>query len=963
MPVADEDDYAGFSPAETVKDTEAVYGAMGSSPGSPGTAVNQESIATQADTSGTSVAGIGAALPGGSATDTIPWSGSGQLGGMTGPGMLQGNSGYAVSEVVPGQYGTPLGSPDTEGVYGGTPGTAPVTAASPYPWLPSSTALTGTLDTQVGLGSDLVPSMYPSPNAYRPPSAYVAGSVKDTTLTDILGNQVTAAPLTDASYSAVNIDTSYIGAPAAPSALLSQKDAFSSTAIATPYYLSKRGIFPATVVVTDTTASVTLVLNTDYTLTYAGNGPRTAGYITLTAGTNYTAGDSISVAYSYGDSQYFDSNLPAAQNLTVTDVLQLSQVPAQLLAWGVVTAAASITVFDVTKNVSLTYNTDYTVAKVTAPYTPGADYTETPAITYAITRIPTSTACAWGDVINVTYQYSTSVPGAPSVGSTLSQTDTISSFTSTPSALSQTGIVTPPASMTVADTTNGKTLVMNLDYTVTISGSGSSLTYSVARLSGSTNSTSTDHVTVTYRYGTAAYFAAGPVLPMNRGALVPWAPPSGITEVDYYLLQTNTLGTMYVPATGQPGLYGQPSPSGGADSGQPVYQTDQFTLLAAAISPPSAPTLAHAGTGGTVLAGTYQAIITYVNANGETLGSSSASVTTTGSTSTLTVDSPSAATGATGWNAYLTQVGGSTFTKQNATPVAIATNLVLTAPPTSTGAAPPVLNTTLPTLTKTGVLTAAGQLIVKDLTSTQQDPLQPTGTVLEYGYDYTVTQVGVGPWETFQIALVTSSVNAKSGDTITVGYWYDQMGAFPLSAAADTVTAVSKVAALLHQDVAISLSQLIVYDTTISKPLAYGLDFTVGWTGEGPVQSVSVTLITTGPAGAGATDVLKIYYLYGIVPAAWFTQGLLPNASLIYKPSGATYAQAGYQFQVAAGNRAGLGPFSAWSDFVIPLNYNAPQPGHEGSTQTGLGTLDPSNSVNPIYLPSGAIKAGTGLGV
>jgi hypothetical protein len=45
----------------------------------------------------------------------------------------------------------------------------------------------------------------------------------------------------------------------------------------------------------------------------------------------------------------------------------------------------------------------------------------------------------------------------------------------------------------------------------------------------------------------------------------------------------------------------------------------------------------------------------------------------------------------------------------------------------------------------------------------------------------------------------------------------------------------------------------------------------------------------------------------------------------------------------------------------VPLNYNAPQPGHEGATQTLLA-LDPANTVNPVYLPNGTIKSGTGLG-
>lgn len=107
------------------------------------------------------------------------------------------------------------------------------------------------------------------------------------------------------------------------------------------------------------------------------------------------------------------------------------------------------------------------------------------------------------------------------------------------------------------------------------------------------------------------------------------------------------------------------------------------------VQPPAAPATSTAASGGTVLAGTYQAMVTYQTANGETPPSPAASRTTSGSTSTLTVNSPGATTGATGWNLYVTQAGGSTFTKQNASPLTIGANQTLTAPPTSTGAAQP----------------------------------------------------------------------------------------------------------------------------------------------------------------------------------------------------------------------------------------------------------------------------------
>lgn len=955
------DEPEGYSPGAAVTDTEAVYGSpVAPSPGSPGSMQGQQAAqASVKDTAGTAVAGIDAAMPGGSVTDTIPWSGSGQLGGMTGPGPLQGNSGYAVSGVNPSQYGFPAGSPDTEGAYGGPKPTNVPTPANPYAWLPSTTALTSTLDTTISGGSNLVPAEFPSPPAYRAPSAYVSASVKDTSLTDVLGNQLVASPLTDAAYAGQNVDTSYIGSPSAPAPLSQQTDTFTATAITTPYYLSQQGVITTTIVLKDTTRSTTLVAGTDYTLTTALNGPNTAAYFTLTAGTNYTAGDTVTAAYSYGSPQYFDSNLPAAQSLTQTDTLYLSQAPAQLLAWGVTTVAGSITVFDVTANASLTFNTDYTVTKITAPYTPGGTYSETPLITYAIAWKPTSAVAKPGDVITATYAYATSVPGAPAVGAGTSQTDAIASFTATPSALSKNGIVTPPAALSVLDTTNGKTLVLNLDYTVTVTGTGSTLTYSIARLAGSTNSTSGDHASVTYSYGNAAYFTAGPVVAVNGGVQVPFGAPSGTTEVDYYLVQSTDLGTQFVPASGEPVNYGQRGPGGGSVFGEPLYQSDQLTFLTSALAAPAGLTVTPTGTTGAV---TYGYRVAAVTLTGTTLAG--AEVTTATGNAVLSGTnynalSWNAVPGAAGYQVYGRTAGAELL--MTPTPLTVTT-FRDTGAVTPAGALP-AANTTVPTLSRTGVTTPPGQLIVRDLTSTQNDPLTPDAQVLIYNYDYTVTQVANGPWTTYQIQRLTTSVNSALGDTIAVGYWWNTMGAVPLSSIADTVIAASSVATLSKADVAIPLRNLIVYDTTISKALAYGADFTAAYTGEGPVQTVKISLITAGPAGAGAADHLTVYYLYGQVLSTVFTQGLRTNDVPIYKPSGAAYPNTGYQFSVAAGNRAGLGPFSNWSDFAAPLNFNAPQPGSQGSITSGPGYIDPANSVNPIYLPNGTVKAGTGLGM
>ena len=118
-----------------------------------------------------------------------------------------------------------------------------------------------------------------------------------------------------------------------------------------------------------------------------------------------------------------------------------------------------------------------------------------------------------------------------------------------------------------------------------------------------------------------------------------------------------------------------------------------FTVPGTIAAAPAAPTVSNSGTGGTIAAGVYQVEITYTNGAGETVGSSSSSTTTTGSTSTITITSPVPATNATGWYAYVTQAGGSTYTRQQTKPTAIGTNLTLTAPPSSTGPTPPTAAT------------------------------------------------------------------------------------------------------------------------------------------------------------------------------------------------------------------------------------------------------------------------------
>src|SRR6185437_5448165 len=201
------------------------------------------------DTQGTGTSGLGAASPGGSLTD--PAAGKQSSSETGAPG-----SEYAVNKGTPGTYGFTPGTPDTEAVYGG---------GLPSSFVPIDTSFgapsgSKQIDTTIGGGAVRTDG---TPPAYRAPSSGVAAGAKDTSLTDILGNQLNAPTVpSQASYAAVNVDTGYFGAPAQPSALKTQVDTVTSGQLTTPYYLSQAGVIPSTIVVKDTTTPSTLVLNT-----------------------------------------------------------------------------------------------------------------------------------------------------------------------------------------------------------------------------------------------------------------------------------------------------------------------------------------------------------------------------------------------------------------------------------------------------------------------------------------------------------------------------------------------------------------------------------------------------------------------------------------------------------------------------------------------------------------------------
>ena len=107
------------------------------------------------------------------------------------------------------------------------------------------------------------------------------------------------------------------------------------------------------------------------------------------------------------------------------------------------------------------------------------------------------------------------------------------------------------------------------------------------------------------------------------------------------------------------------------------FSRDQVTLLKQ--SPPGAPAASSLtpGSSGTMPTQTVYVVTTYVGAFGETLASAEGSASVTGSTGSLSVASPSAISGATGYNVYASTAAGAEVL-QTLTPTASGTATVLT---------------------------------------------------------------------------------------------------------------------------------------------------------------------------------------------------------------------------------------------------------------------------------------------
>jgi hypothetical protein len=416
---------------------------------------------------------------------------------------------------------SPATQPDTSG-----------TNSANVSFTPVSTSVSATIDTHSSDGAVL----RQADPVYRAPGAPAAGSNRNTDLTDALGYGP-APTETQSSYSGT-IETGAIGGgtlarPTTQTITIDQT---------TGVTLTKAGVIPtATVTITDNgqifavtaEGSHTIDATTPFSLTHAGVTTAAAslvvkkGATTLTYGVDYTAtptgsgatanftivrlataatsnGDAVTVGYSYGNTAHF--------------------TPALLVV-----------------------NTDYLLTYASE----GANTTLT------VKRKSTSSTAANGDSCVVNYSYGdatyygsnlpTAVPDAPTLGHISTITDTVTIDHTTPLSLTKTGITTAAASLIVKK--GATTLVLTTDYAVTTVGSGATKTYTILRNNSSTACADSDSVTVTYNYGTPAYFTPGPVVAINKGVTVKWIPPTTQIDIVGYVIQCSPgLGTEYAGA-------------------------------------------------------------------------------------------------------------------------------------------------------------------------------------------------------------------------------------------------------------------------------------------------------------------------------------------------------------------------------------------------------------------------------
>lgn len=254
------------------------------------------------------------------------------------------------------------------------------------------------------------------------------------------------------------------------------------------------------------------------------------------------------------------------------------------------------------------------------------------------------------------------------------------------------------------------------------------------------------------------------------------------------------------------------------------------------------------------------------------------------------------------------------------------------------------------TLTHPGVTDTTAAIVVKK-----------GATVLTVTTDYTIAATGSGITRNMTITPIDSAI-VDSGDTLTVDYHYGNTAYFTpatLTLTTDyTVTFTASSAQRTFTILRTGASSNVANGDSVAVTYNFG-DATY-WGTHDPTTVPPAPVIGTAVAGdrnakvvwtlpsLAATDDIDGFLIQTDTGGTRYVPGQYLNFLFETLVPGQPY-----KFRVAAFNEAGLSVFSALSNAVTPLNYD----------EVPTGSLDPKNTINPIYNADGTIVDGTGLGV
>jgi hypothetical protein len=250
-------------------------------------------------------------------------------------------------------------------------------------------------------------------------------------------------------------------------------------------------------------------------------------------------------------------------------------------------------------------------------------------------------------------------------------------------------------------------------------------------------------------------------------------------------------------------------------------------------------------------------------------------------------------------------------------------------------------------LTNAGVTSTTSQVVVKKGT-----------LVLVQGTDYSIAATGSGASANMTITPIASA-NVAAGNTLLVSYSYGNAKYFANATLTD-VTDYTRVYSGEGANTTLKITRVNTANSTNGDTVAvtytygdatyYGSNLPSSVPGVPTIGAVTAKNKAVTVNWTASTDNIdRTHYIVQCVPGygTKYVAANLTKTDFTQLASGVAY-----KFQVAAVNARGQGAWSALSAAAIPLNTD----------EVPTGALAPENTVNPIYLPDGSVKAGTGLG-